>query len=486
MSGGSDGNRTEADLNSPTGKDVAGQPEPARGGCEVSYREAFFVWCRIAALSFGGPAGQIAVMHRILVDEKRWICESRFLHALSYCMLLPGPEAQQLATYIGWLMHGTRGALTAGILFVLPGYVCIMALSILYAQFQGTLIVSAIFFGLKPAVMAVVVEAVLRIGKRVLRNSFLYTVAAASFIMIFAFGVPFPVIIGLAALTGILADRFVPHWVTRTSDRTAKTTASAKETSAADSAGENRFAMRETPVPTWGRLVRVSVVCLSLWFGPLIAVWQLFGQDSVFLEEGLFFSRAAVVTFGGAYAVLAYIAQQAVHRYQWLMPGEMMDGLGMAETTPGPLIMVVQFVGFMGAFRNPEGLHPLMAAVLGATLTTWVTFVPCFYWIFLGAPYIEKLRSSRTLQAAMNCITAAVLGVVLNMAVWFSMHVLFSDVPSSGSGLAELLNLRPTSFQPAAAVIALVAILLMFVLHRGLALTLSICCILGMLYRMMS
>ncbi|MFO0425004.1 MAG: chromate efflux transporter [Planctomyces sp.] len=484
MSGGSDRSRTEADLNSPTDEDAVGQHEPARGGSEVSYREAFLVWCRIAALSLGGPAGQIAVMHRILVDEKRWICESRFLHALSYCMLLPGPEAQQLATYIGWLMHGTRGALTAGILFVLPGYVCIMALSILYAQYQGTLIVSAIFFGLKPAVMAVVVEAVLRIGKRVLRNRFLYTVAAVSFIMIFAFGVPFPVIIGLAALTGFLADRFVPHWVTRTSDRNVKATASANESPTADSVAENRFAMRETPVPTWGRFVRVSAVCFSLWFGPLIAVWQLCGQDSIFLEEGLFFSRAAVVTFGGAYAVLAYIAQQAVHRYQWLMPGEMMDGLGMAETTPGPLIMVVQFVGFMGAFRNPEGLHPLMAAILGATLTTWVTFVPCFYWIFLGAPYIEKLRSSRALQAAMNCITAAVLGVVLNMAVWFSMHVLFSDIPSSGSGLAELLNLTPTSFQPAAAVIALVAILLMFVLHRGLALTLSVCCVLGMLYRM--
>ncbi|HET9227055.1 MAG TPA: chromate efflux transporter, partial [Thermoanaerobaculia bacterium] len=368
----------------------------------VPFREAVRVWLRVAVQSFGGPAGQIAVMHRILVDEKRWVDEPRFLHALNYCMLLPGPEAQQLAIYLGWLLNRTPGGLVAGILFVLPGFLSILALSILYAGFQETVLVTGLFFGLKPAVMAVVVEAVVRIGKRALRNRVMVGFAAAAFILIFFFEVPFPVIVVGAGLAGWLGGRFIP----------------------APEAEEVRVHVK----PSWGRAVRVLAVCLTLWIVPLLVLIGIFGREHVLVREGIFFSQMSLVTFGGAYAVLAYVGQQAVETYGWLTAGEMLDGLGMAETTPGPLIQVVQFVGFLGAFRHPGGLDPWTAAILGSLVTTWVTYVPCFLWIFLGAPYIEALRGKKGLSRALAGITAAVVGVILNLAVWFSLHVLFAEV----------------------------------------------------------
>ncbi|MFB3106526.1 MAG: chromate efflux transporter, partial [Pseudomonadales bacterium] len=348
----------------------------------VTLQQATRVWARVAALSFGGPAGQIAVMHRILVEEKRWVSEERFLHALNYCMLLPGPEAQQLATYIGWLLHRTIGGLVAGALFILPGFVSILALSVAYAAYQETNVVQALFFGLKPAVMAVVVHAVHRIGKRVLKNSAMLAIAASAFIAIFFFDVPFPLIVLAAAVIGYVGGRFFPGTFCIIKGHDVR-----EETEQEDTV----VATAHTK-PSLARSLRVAAICLLLWFLPLAALAMLVGPTNIFLTEGIFFSGAAVVTFGGAYAVLAYLAQEAVNTYAWLKPGEMLDGLGMAETTPGPLIQVVQFVGFMGAYRNPGALSPILAGVLGSILTTWVTFVPCFLWIFLGAPYIEQLR----------------------------------------------------------------------------------------------
>ncbi|MBM3967919.1 MAG: chromate efflux transporter, partial [Planctomycetes bacterium] len=332
----------------------------------VSLRESFWTWCRIAALSFGGPAGQIAVMHRIIVDEKKWIREDRFLHALNYCMLLPGPEAQQLAIYIGWLMHRTTGGLMAGVLFVLPGFASILALSILYAYYEDSSVVKALFFGLKPAVMAIVVQAVFRIGKRVLKNSTMVSIATISFVLIFFFDVPFPMLIVVAGMVGILGSKIAP-------DRFDVIKGHGQSNS-----GNSPYLSSDHFVTQGGfrlslmRSFYVSAICLTLWFGPIVGIWFVLGVSSVYFQEALFFSKAALVTFGGAYSVLAYIAQQAVDNYGWLRPGEMLDGLGMAETTPGPLIMVVQFVGFIGAFRNPEPFSPLVSALIGSILTTWV------------------------------------------------------------------------------------------------------------------
>jgi len=441
----------------------------------VSLREAFWVWCRVAALSFGGPAGQIAVMHRIIVDEKKWIAEERFLHALNYCMLLPGPEATQLATYIGWLMHRTVGGLVAGILFVLPGFFSILALSIMYARFENSTFVQALFFGLKPAVLAIVLEAVLRIGKRVLKNGTMIVLAVASFVAIFFLNVPFPALIVASGLIGFLGQRMAPrrfmvikgHGQTD-ADGMAKGTAVDEVRADAQTA-------------TLLRSVVVSAVCLTLWFGPLVAIGLLLGPKSVFFQEGAFFSKAAIVTFGGAYSVLAYIAQQAVEKYGWLQPGEMLDGLGMAETTPGPLIMVVQFIGFMGAYRNPGSLDPLLAGILGSILTTWVTFVPCFFWIFLGAPYIERLRGNQSLSSALSAITAAVVGVVLNLAVWFSLHTLFRRVATwEGYGF-RLFVPEWSSVNIETCCIAILALLLTFYWKKGMAITLATAAAMGVI-----
>lgn len=389
----------------------------------VSFREAFWTWVRIGLLSFGGPAGQIAVMHRILVEEKRWIGENRFLHALNYCMLLPGPEAQQLAIYIGWLLHKTKGGLVAGTLFVLPGFISILALSYIYAIWGNVGLVEGLFFGLKAAVLAIVLEAVVRIGKRALKNNVMISLAAAAFVAIFFFDVPFPLIVLTAALIGYSGGRAGhPAFLVGGGHGGGH----GQVVSDADSALGETVPAHARPSLGWS--LKVSGIFLILWLGPVAAILLSLGVDHVFSTIAVFFSQMAVVTFGGAYAVLAYVAQQAVETYGWLAPGEMLDGLGMAETTPGPLIQVVQFVGFMGAFRDPGELDPLLAATLAAVLTTWVTFVPCFLWIFLGAPFIEKIRGNRALSAALAVITAAVVGVVLNLAVWFALHVLFAEV----------------------------------------------------------
>jgi chromate transporter len=389
----------------------------------VPLRQALRVWTRIALLSFGGPAGQIAMMHRILVEEKRWISDRRFLHALNYCMLLPGPEAQQLAIYIGWLMHRTVGGLIAGVLFVLPGFLAIMALSILYAVYGNLGVVEALFFGLKAAVLAVVLQAVIRLGRRMLKNAVLIALAAGAFVGLFVLSMPFPLIILGAALVGYVAAR---AGSTAFESGSHPGPASQQEIRDADALlGASELAHARPPL-RWS--LRIAAVLLLLWLAPLALLAALLGGDSVFTNIALFFSKLAVVTFGGAYAVLAYVAQGAVETYAWLQPGEMLDGLGMAETTPGPLIMVTQFVGFMGAFRDPGLLHPLLAGALGGLLTTWVTFTPCFLWIFLGAPFAERMHGARILNAALIAITAAVVGVILNLALWFAMHVLFREV----------------------------------------------------------
>jgi chromate transporter len=443
-------------------------PKPEHAWVSVSFSEALRVWIKVAALSFGGPAGQIAVMHRILVEEKRWVSEERFLHALNYCMLLPGPEAQQLATYIGWLLHRTVGGLTAGILFVLPGFVAIMALSILYGVYRDTVLIGALFFGLKAAVLAVVVEAVVRIGKRALKNRIMVAVAASAFVAIFFASIPFPVIILAAGLIGLVGGKVRPDVFHVIRGHRGGGASEYDDPLIGDG-----FA--DSVPPTFGRTVRVLVICLLLWGVPLALLALWLGESHVLVREGIFFSKAAVVTFGGAYAVLAYIGQQAVETYGWLAPGEMLDGLGMAETTPGPLIMVVQFVGFLGAYRNPEPFSPLVAGVLGALVTVWVTFVPCFLWIFLGAPYIEQLRGSRILSSALSTITAAVVGVILNLAVWFGLHVAFGTVDEvSVLGLRLLVpDLHTASYSSIA--IAGAAFFALFRLGWGMIPTLAAC-----------
>ena len=444
---------------------------------DVTFAEALKVWLRVAALSFGGPAGQIAVMHRILVEEKKWISESRFLHALNYCMLLPGPEAQQLATYIGWLLHRTRGGLAAGTLFVLPGFLSILALSVLYAGFQTLLVVRAVFFGIKAAVLAVVIEAVLRIGKRALRTAPMYGIAAAAFVAIFFLDVPFPVIIVGAALTGFVGGRLDPaRFVVITGHAT---------TGAGDRSVVDRMlatGAAEHTRPTLGRSVKVATTWLALWLVPLGALAAALGPHHVLTQIGVFFSKLAVVTFGGAYAVLAYMAQAAVERHGWLAPGEMLDGLGMAETTPGPLIQVVQFVGFMGAFREPGALDPYVAGVLASVLATWVTFVPCFLWIFLGAPYVEALRGNRSLSAALSGITAAVVGVVLNLAVWFGLHTLFGQVDEVWSYGVRLRVPAWHTLDPAAAALSVGALAAMLRWRVGMIPTLVASAALGAVY----
>jgi chromate transporter len=406
---------------------AATRPVPAHG---VSFGEALRVWLRVAALSFGGPAGQIAVMHRIIVDEKRWVGERRFLHALSYCMLLPGPEAQQLATYIGWLMHRWPGAIVAGGLFVVPGIIAIMALSWIYALYGQLPIIAALFFGLKAAVLAIVLNAVYRVGSRALKSGAMIALAALAFIAIFFSHVPFPLIVLMAGVIGFIGAR---------AGSVAFVVGTGHEASRGDAAGDSRLGddFPEHARPTIGRALRVSAIWLVLWLGPVVAIIATLGAGHTFSEIGGFFSKMAVVTFGGAYAVLAYMAQQAVETYGWLRPGEMLDGLGMAETTPGPLIMVVQFVGFMAAYRDPGSLPPLLAGTLGGLLATWTTFVPCFLWIGLGGPFVERLRENKPLSGALAGITAAVVGVILNLAIWFALHTIFREaIPVRGFGLA--------------------------------------------------
>ncbi|MBE0487273.1 chromate efflux transporter [Marinobacter sp.] len=445
-------------------------------GHNISFAEAVRVWLRVAMLSFGGPAGQIAVMHRILVDEKQWVSESRFLHALNYCMVLPGPEAQQLATYLGWLMHGVKGGLVAGTLFVLPGFVAILGLSLLYAGFQETSLVQALFFGIKAAVLAVVIQAVVRIAQRALKNRIMVTLAALAFIAIFFFAMPFPLVIATAALVGLIGRHLDPErFVVIKGHATPAEGERAIDAMMTSGGGHHTQA-------SWGRTLKVLGIWLPLWFVPLIAVALLLGMDNVFTQIGLFFSKLAVVTFGGAYSVLAYMAQEAVQNHGWLAPGEMLDGLGMAESTPGPLIQVVQFVGFMGAFRDSGGLDPFTAGILASVLATWVTFVPCFLWIFLGAPYVEKLRGNQAVSAALSAVTAAVVGVMLNLAIWFAVHVAFAEVETAKAWGVQWLSPEWGSVQLASVVLALGAFVAILRFKIGMLQVLFASALLGMLW----
>jgi chromate transporter len=443
----------------------------------VPFAEALRTWARVALNSFGGPAGQIAVMHRVLVEEKRWVSEERFLHALSYCTLLPGPEAQQLATYIGWLLHRTRGGLVAGVLFVLPGFVTILALSLLYTAYGNVPLVEGIFFGVKPAVLALVLEAVLRIGRRALGHAVQVAIAALAFVAIFFFEVGFPWIVLAAGLLGLVGARVVPA-----AFRPPQPATPAGAVPAVDALLD-----RGTPEhtrPSAARAVRIAVVCLALWWTPIAALAWLRGRGDVFTEIGMFFSQLAVVTFGGAYAVLAYMAQQAVATYGWVSPREMLDGLGMAETTPGPLIQVVQFVGFLAAYRSSGALTPWVAGTLAAVLTTWVTYVPCFLWIFLGAPYVERLRESRALRGALAGIMAAVVGVVLNLAIWFSLHTLFGVVEKRQLGALVLQVPDWATLDRAAAAIAVGAAVATLIYHAGMLRLIAVCAALGVAWRL--
>ncbi|HEX2763821.1 MAG TPA: chromate efflux transporter [Allosphingosinicella sp.] len=443
--------------------------------------EALRVWARVAALSFGGPAGQIAVMHRILVEEKKWIGEERFLHALNYCMLLPGPEAQQLAIYIGWLLHKTKGGLIAGCLFILPGSVAIMALSWLYALYGNLAGIEALFFGLKAAVLAIVFDAVRRIGGRALRNGTMRLLAAAAFGAIFFFAVPFPLIILAAALLGFAGDR--AGFAAFSGGNGHGPAGGAAVPDAETALGEH---VPGHARPSLGWSLRMTAMFLVLWLTPVAVLTALLGPDHVYAQIGIFFSKMAVVTFGGAYAVLAYVAQQAVESFGWLRPGEMLDGLGMAETTPGPLIMVTQFVGFMAAFRQATGLSPLLAGTLGGLLTTWVTFTPCFLWIFLGAPFIERLRGNRGLSAALGAITAAVVGVVLNLAVWFALHTLFARLVPVRAGPLGFEAPVLASLDLAAFAFVLAALVAVFRFRIATVRVLAACAAGGLLYRFAS
>lgn len=424
----------------------------------VSFREALAVWVRIGFLSFGGPAGQIALMHRIIVDEKKWLDESRFLHALNYCMLLPGPEAQQLATYIGWLLHGVKGGVVAGALFILPGALAIFALSWLYVSFGDLAIVEGVFFGLKAAVLAIVVQALIRIGRRALKGTFKPALAVGGFIALFVFDLPFPIVVLGAGAIGYAVARRI----------------------ASQNAAQSEPQIDTEPVLHAGTK-RAAMVCLLLWLGTVGGLLAVLGYHNVFSQLAVFFSKMATVTFGGAYAVLAYVAQQGVENFQWLQPGEMLEGLGLAETTPGPLILVTQFVGFLAAYR--EAVEPsLFHASLGALLTLWVTFLPCFLWIFAGAPYVEKLRANQSLSAALAAITAVVVGVIANLALWFGVNALFSEqIRITGYGVDMGLPVPGSVDLPMLALSAL-AFFLVFRLRFGVLPLLGISATLGGLW----
>jgi chromate transporter len=428
----------------------------------VAFGDAVRVWVRVAASSFGGPAGQIAVLHRLVVEEKRWIGERRFLHALNFVMLLPGPEAQQLATYLGWLLHGVRGGLVAGGLFVLPGFLTILALSIVYAVYGDVRFVEALFYGLKPAVVVIVVEALLRIGRRALPRRAMGVLAALAFVAIFFLEVPFPLIVLIAAAAGWVVGRWRPLALEESGGKSNEV-----PSEAAPEAEGWRV------VPSWQGALRTATLWLTVWWVPVIALVLVAGTSSVLVTQAVFFSKVAVVTFGGAYSVLAYVAQQAVDTYGWVQASEMLDGLGMAETTPGPLIQVVQFVGFLGAYRNPGGLDPLVAGVLASVVTTWVVFVPCFMFVFVGAPWVEHLRGNTSLRTALSGVAAAVVGVILNLAVWFALHVLFGEVSEMHAAGVRVLIPRPSTLDWGAVAIVAGAALTMFRLKVGMLPTLA-------------
>jgi chromate transporter len=437
----------------------------------VPFGTAVRVWFGISLQTFGGPAGQIAVMQRTLVEERRWIGQRRFLHALNYCTLLPGPEAQQLATYVGWLLHGTRGGLVAGGLFVLPGVVALLALSAIYVAFGTTTAVTAVFAGLAAAVLAIVGQAVIRVGKKALNSLALVLLAVSSFLALAVFGVPFPVVVALAGIAGWALGRWRPSALPQ------KAKAEAAEAGPPPVVSDD---VLHHEAPTARRTLKVLLVGLLVWGVPVAVVALLTGSGSVFTQQGLFFSGAAVVTFGGAYAVLAYVAQQAVEVYGWLAPREMIRGLALAETTPGPLIMVVQFVAFLGAYRNPGLLDPWVAAVLASLLVTWVTFVPSFLFVLLGAPYMERLRGNRSLSSALTGITAAVVGVIANLGVYFAVHTLFSQTVDVNGGPLSLELPDLSTLRVVPLVIGVVAALLLFRVKWSVLRTLGVCAGLGL------
>jgi chromate transporter len=426
----------------------------------VSFSELVRVFARIGCLSFGGPAGQIALMHRELVDERQWVDEGSFLRALNLCHLLPGPEAQQLATWIGWRLHGTLGGLIGGLLFVLPGAVVMLALSLLYALAAQVSVIAAIFLGVKAAVLAIVVQAVLRVAGRALKGPFQRWLAVLSFVALFMFDAPFPLVVGVAALLGIVVTRMRPDWL--------KLHAAPKSGGAVTR--EPSLAGTVGTILGWG----------LIWWAPMLAILLTLGQHHVLWSVGLFFSKLAVVTFGGAYAVLAYMGQQAVDTMGWVSAKEMADGLGLAETTPGPLIMVTQFVGFLAGWRAPAPFSPMLAGLLAAGLTTWVTFVPCFLWIFAFAPWMAKLERTVWLQGALAAITAAVVGVIANLSLWFALHVLFHRLDPMTVGPVKLLWPDLMSFDWRAATIAVVAALLVFRFKRGMLTVLGASALMGL------
>jgi len=417
-----------------------------------SFSELLKVAGRIGCLSFGGPAGQIALMHREIVEERRWIGEEQFLHALNFCHLLPGPEAQQLATWIGWKLHGTRGGLAMGVLFVIPGALVILALSMLYAVAADLGWFAALFMGIKAAVLAIVVQALLRLAGRALQTTLKRALALGAFLLLAVFGLPFPVVVLGAGAIGMAVAASRPELL-----------------------GIKPAAPVAAVAPrAWGQSLRAVAGGGLLWVAPMVAVLALLGPDHVLWQIGLFFSKLAVVTFGGAYAVLSYMAQQAVEGYGWLRPGETADGLGLAETTPGPLIMVTQFVGYLAAYRAPAPFSPMAAGMVGAMLTTWVTFVPCFTWIFAFAPWLERLENAPRLKGGLAAITASVVGVIANLTLWFALHVLFRQVSDVGFGPLTLTLPDLASFDWKVAVVALLAALLIFRLRFGIIRTLAI------------
>ncbi len=435
----------------------------------LTLRRAWPVWLKIGLLSFGGPAGQIALMHKELVEKRNWISEERFLHALNFCTLLPGPEAQQLATYIGWLLHRTPGGMVAGTLFVLPGAIVMLALSATYATFHQVPAIDAVFFGIKAAVLAIVVEAVVRIGKRALKTPAAVATASLSFVALFAFAAPFPLVLVASALAGALglplrrdgAVGSVPVPSTSVVDQLF-------------AAGK----LQHT-VPNVRRALATALAGLVLWATPVIAVWRWRGPDDVLTREGVFFSKAAVMTFGGAYAVLSWVTQQAVVTFGWLTPAQMLDGLGLAETTPGPLILVLQFTGFLAAYQHPAGLAPALAGTLGAAITLWVTFVPCFLWIFVFAPWVEAVRGNEPLSRALAGVTAAVVGVIAHLSVFFALHVLFRQVGAWTFGPLTLPSPIWSSVDLRAAAVSAVAFVMLFALRQGLGRTLIVCALFG-------
>jgi chromate transporter len=428
------------------------EPGPLQAA-KVNFGEALRVWLKIGCLGFGGPAGQIALMHRVLVDEKKWVEESRYLHALNFCMLLPGPEAQKLATYVGWLLHGTRGGLAAGILFVLPGALVMLAVSLAYVLGRGIPAVEGALFGVKAAVLVIVVEALLRIARRGLKTRLLVGTAGAAFVGIFFLDLPFPLIVAAAGAIGFFTTAKTPP-------------------------------IEETKNPgAWRQSLRAALIGIALWLAPIALVVVTLGPAHVLADIAAFFSKLAVVSFGGAYALLAYMAQQAVENHGWMSAPEMVDGLGLAETLPGPLIKVTQFVGFLAAYRDAAPFSPVAAAVLGAALTTWVTFAPPMMMIFAGAPFIESLRSNARLSGALAAITAAVVGVILNLTLWFALHVLFARVEEARAGPLRWYAFDPASLDWKAAALAILAALLMLRLHRGLVETVALMAGLGILLR---